>query len=223
MKKWTMLLAAIVLAGCSGRFPTSEQTIIDWVDFVKWDGTTYSMNYDSDSESIQWQKAQKLGEVRFTLDGNAGVNHKTKDGDASYLPEGTEIYAIEGYSPDFRVFASGRMFEVSEPAHAETLGSFLDVAGKVERVILQSPIDGSFAGEFAEEHAELFIEHLLALPYEASYTQSEGEPVFFALQLNDGSLTSSVYWEDTGYITYGAAADEQIKNILEKETAAHNY
>lgn len=223
MKKWTMLLAAIVLAGCSDRFLTTEQTIIDWVDFVKWDGSTYSMNYDSDSEDRQWQKAQKLGEVRFTLDGNAGVNYKTKDGDASYLPKGTEIYAIEGYSPAFRILAGGRMFEVSEPARAETLGSFLDVAGKVERVILQSPVDGSFAGEFSEENANLFIEHLLALPYEADHMQSEGDPVFFAIQLKDGSLTSSVYWEDTGYITYGAAADEQIKNILEKETAAHNY
>lgn len=92
MKKITIvILLSLLLAGCF-----LPETIIDWVDFVKFDDTTYMSNYSKELAS-----EQALGEVvsvvKFKLDGNiTNSSYRSKNGDASYREKGTKIYEVKG-------------------------------------------------------------------------------------------------------------------------------
>ena len=61
MKRWLgVLLLILFLTGCQ-----APQTVIDWVDFVKWDGKQYESIYQgviADEEKI----GEEIGEVKFT-------------------------------------------------------------------------------------------------------------------------------------------------------------
>lgn len=229
MKKIVMLLASLilVLAACSVspsklQLDTSN-SIIDWVDFVKWNGGTYEANNEVNSLEKEWQPADEVGVVTYMLDGHAGINHKTKNGDASYLPKGTKLFAIKGYDPEFRLLADGKVYEASESETAETIGDFLDIEGKVQRVILQSEQDLSFVGAFSDEHAKEFVEELLLTPYEPNYEERKGKRVFFGIELLDGTMTRSLYWPETDEVNYGGKVSEQMKEIFHAEMDAHRY
>ena len=79
----------ICLTGCQ-----APQTVIDWVDFVKWDGKQYESIYQgviADEEKI----GEKIGEVKFTVAGNIKkTSYKIKDGDAGFLEKGTKLLSV---------------------------------------------------------------------------------------------------------------------------------
>ncbi|MEH7254273.1 hypothetical protein V7111_19305 [Neobacillus niacini] len=100
MKKWSvLLLLTVLLTGCRS-IPFGSQTIIDWVDFIKWDGITYNGIYSgalADKEYI----GEKIGEVKFKVADNVtNPNYKIRNGDAAFHEKGTELFAIKGY-PEF--------------------------------------------------------------------------------------------------------------------------
>lgn len=227
MKKGLFLIGVLLLASCSGKpaqmLPSSQSSVIDWVDFVNWDDTTYTANYETNEMDKVWKTERVLGEVTYTLDGHAGANHTSKNGDAAYLPKGTKLYEIKGYDPAFRILANDKIYEVSEAGKAEKVEDFLDIEGKVNRVILQSEEDLSFIGEFSEVHTKEFIDELLLLPYEEAGRTTEGKRVFFGIELTDGSMTRSLYWPETGYINYGTTASERLKEIFEAGMKASNH
>ncbi|PIC87430.1 hypothetical protein CSV72_05535 [Sporosarcina sp. P20a] len=121
------------------------------------------------------------------------------------------------------IIADGKVYEVTESDTAKTVGDFLDIEGKVQRVILQSEQDLSFIGKFSDEHAEQLIEELLIMPYEPDRRATEGKRVFFGIELVDGTMTRSLYWPETGYVNYGGVASEEVKEIFEVEMAKYNY
>lgn len=228
MKKWLLLLPVLLLlAACSfdpSRFlPSPQNSIIDWEDFVQWNDSTYSANYEVNQLEKDWETAGEIGKVHYMLDGHAGADHRSKNGDAAYLSKGTKLYEMKGYDPAFRIIADGKVYEVSQPGQAETVGDFLDIEGKVQRVILQSDYDLSFVGEFSAEHADQFIEELLLMPFEPQLRETEGEGVFFGMELEDGTMTRSLYWPETGYMNYGGKVSEKVKEIMEAEMEKHNY
>lgn len=223
MRKWMLLLPILLLLTACSFNPSPQNTIIDWVDFVKWNDTTYEANYEMNEVKKDWETAGEVGEVKYMLDGHAGTNHQTKNGDAAYLQKGTKLFAMKGYDPAFRIIADGKVYEVTESDKAETVGDFLDIKGKVQRVILQSEQDLSFIGEFTDEHAEQLVEELLVMPYEPDSRATEGERVFFGIELVDGTMTRSVYWPETGYVHYGGVASQEIKDIFEVEMGEYDF
>ena len=103
MKKWFFLLAGLMLlGGCSNSIfdkMTGTQTIIDWVDFIKWKDKSYDAIYDAvlaDESYI----GGAVGKVAFKgADNVTNTNYKTKNGDAAFHEKGTEIFAVKG-EPD---------------------------------------------------------------------------------------------------------------------------
>ncbi|MEO4053022.1 hypothetical protein [Solibacillus sp. CAU 1738] len=94
MKKWAVIsLLVVVLAGCQYG---GSRAIIDWVDFIKWDGESYLGIYTgvlADERYI----GEKIGKVKFKVADNiSDPSYKTKDGDAAFLEKGTEIFSIKG-------------------------------------------------------------------------------------------------------------------------------
>ena len=90
-----------------------------------WNDNTYEFNYKSNELERNWETGAELGEVKYMLNGNAGVNHKTVNGDAAFLSPGTKLYEMKGYDPGFRIIANDNVYEVNEPETLRHLVIFL--------------------------------------------------------------------------------------------------
>jgi len=102
MRKILALLSSVsiiivLLSGCTTIGRTNGVVLIDWVDFVKWDGISYERDYNNIEvptelivEKIGFVVKQAPSEV-------SSPDYKPEDGMASFLPVGTEIFEIHGY------------------------------------------------------------------------------------------------------------------------------
>ncbi|MBW8350849.1 hypothetical protein K0H71_15535 [Bacillus sp. IITD106] len=91
MKKYIMIACLVLLTGCQ------TQVVIDWVDFLQFNGEHYngSTLEIADPELI----GEKVGEIKHTLENNVkNPNYKSKDGDAAFLTKGTALYEVKNES-----------------------------------------------------------------------------------------------------------------------------
>ncbi|MBS4215155.1 MULTISPECIES: hypothetical protein [Neobacillus] len=107
MKNWAIFILIIfALTGCRST-PFDGHAVIDWVDFLKWDGIEYDGIYSgvlADEEYL----GDKIGTVKFKVADNVtNPNYKIRNGDAAFHEKGTEIYAIKGV-PQFIAVKSPR-------------------------------------------------------------------------------------------------------------------
>ena len=215
-----LLLMMIVVTSCSIGLKTTKQcmAIIEWVDFLMINNIMYSYNYDGAKAINADQLGKKVGEVSYMLNGNACTDHVSKNGDAAFLPIGTEIYALKGYNAEYRVIANNKLYEVKENPNAETMGDLLDIEGKFQKVSLESGIDGSPIGDFSEEASSEFIAELLPLPYvgfNKVYEKSKHEAgIFLRVHLQDGTSFRMVYYQNANAFTAGAFGTENLKLLI---------
>jgi hypothetical protein len=103
------LLASLLIAACTSDSDCSSsgtgRTVIDWVDFIKFDGITY---WRLPAEASSPIDADDLGapfaEVPFKVsDEVTDPRYRTKDGDATFLEIGTVVYRLSDYEPSFRL------------------------------------------------------------------------------------------------------------------------
>lgn len=110
MKGWgivNVVIGLIVAIGClggcgsSGSHSNKAVVSIDWVDFVKLDGHSYSGTFQSVIGDPGAVTDDVVGKVKFNVaDAVHDPGHKTKDGDAAFLAIGTKLYRVEGYGTD---------------------------------------------------------------------------------------------------------------------------
>lgn len=97
MKKWGMsIFLFLFLVGCR-QTPFDGHTVIEWVDFIKWEGT----EYDGIHSGVLANKrfiGEKIGTVKYKVADNVtNPNYKIRDGDAAFHEKGTEIYEIKDH------------------------------------------------------------------------------------------------------------------------------
>ena len=86
----------------------NSSVLVDWVDFVQLSGTQYLASRDPQVPPVApAQLGAVVGRVRCQLSAlkfsqQPGPN---VDGDAAFLPIGTEVHAIDGFEPSCRVAA----------------------------------------------------------------------------------------------------------------------
>jgi hypothetical protein len=96
----------LLLTGCRSS-PFNNYAVIDWVDFIKWDGQEYDGISEGELADINYID-KKIGEVKFKVDENIhDPEYKIKDGDAAFYEKGTAIYTIKG-NPDLIAVKSTR-------------------------------------------------------------------------------------------------------------------
>ena len=225
MKKFSVmiiLLLLVLLSACNvrtitGACPDAE---ISWVDVLQ----INDIKYEGEDEGLftieTVEKGNKIGEVDYMLAEHACSNHRLKNGDAAFLPIGTEIYELVGYKSDFRVVADNKVYQVSENNKAKTIAELLDIQGKVEKMSLESDYDGSHILDFTEQETTDFIADLLSLEYvgEKVYEKIEGDNrAFLRVHLNDGSSFKIVYWLKENAVNIGAFGTEKMKGIVESK------
>jgi hypothetical protein len=217
------ILSVFLLSGCSnfrnviGGCPDGE---VKWIDVLKFNDIKYEGDNAGLSEG-EIETGKKIGEVKFNLADNACSNHKLKNGDAAYLPVGTEIYELVGYRSDFRVVADNRVYQVRENKKAKMISDLLDIKDKVEKMSYRSDYDGSHISDFTDEETKEFVEDFLSLEnlgYEKVEKQiTDTNRVFLQIHLKDGSSFRIVYWLDENVLSTGAFGTEKMKRIVENK------
>lgn len=216
------LLSLLLFSACSNLEDTLRgcpDAEISWVDVVMINDVKYEGEDEGLSQANMLDKGEKLGEVDFMLADNACTYHQIENGDAAYLPVGTEIYELVGYQSDFRVLAHNKVYQVRENKQAKVIADLLDIQGKVEKISLESDYDSSHITDFTEQETANFIEDFLSLEYQGiekvSKEINHDRRAFLRIHLEDNSSFKIVYWLEDNALSLGAFGTAQMQQIVE--------
>jgi len=99
----------LLLTGCFKR-PDTERVHEDLIDMIAINDV-YLYYSEEETEGFNHSEIDTLiGEVLFTIKGNEKGGYKPKNGDATFLDVGTEVYSVKGYSDIQRVYANGKLY-----------------------------------------------------------------------------------------------------------------
>ncbi len=219
--KRRMGLAALVvlmlaLSGCGvspigGSGVRFGHQIVDWVDFVRFDGITYLANTDRGSRALVTADLGPIyATVRNMLSGNVNdPGYRSRDGDAAFLPPGTAVYEVKGYASSFRLAAQHAghiaLYEADTNPRAKTGADLLDIGGKVRTIAVISDQDGMT--QLGEIDGAAAVQSLVAMALRAPVNQSQ-QPTdstryFIAFNLLDGTRVLRAYWPESNLMQRG--------------------
>jgi hypothetical protein len=190
---------------------------IDWVEFIKFNDRMYLLNYNS--YPIAEENLIPYDTIRFKLSGNVNdPNYRSKNGDASFLDVGTPVYYINGYSPLFRLWAGGSMFEVDTNPKARKGADLLDIGGKVEYIDTDSP---SAVTIREPDRVAALVDMVLNSPVNQQ-VQPEGRQVFIYFHMKDGTMVCRSFWPDQSQLSRGIMLPEEFWKTLEPGEKGEN-
>jgi hypothetical protein len=184
---------------------------IDWVDFIKFNDIMYLA---SDTPvTVSTDNLMPYDTVRFMLSGNVDdPNYRSKNGDAAFLQNGTPVYSVVGYSPSYRLWAGGLLFEAYTSPKARKGSDLLDIGGKVD-YIETDPAAGVIIREPARVAA--LVDMILNAPVNQKIqSKAEGQIVTVFFHLKDGTTVRRGYWPDQGLLSRGIMLPEEFWEIL---------
>ena len=210
-----------------------RETIADWLHSIQFGGITYlakgSWGGPIITEGERALTIEDLGSeiyrVAFRIEGYSGSH---QDGDATYLNPGTPIYAVKGYSPEFRLAAledgTPRLFEADTHPEAESGEALLDIRGKVTSIdvlsttnsikVLGTKVENGedvVLGKIEEERAvKRFVELVLESPIDQGRRDHEGPRYFLYFRLADGTSVVRAFWLESGELSRGVMTDPAV-------------
>lgn len=226
------LLAASVLALFAACVPIADPRcatmIIDWIDFVRLDGITYTAFWPDQGRPLTEADLGPVhARVRRKLSGNVcDPSYRSQDGDAAFLEAGTPVHAVKGYAPTFRLAARRGdrivLYEVDTNPRATRGEDLLDIRGKVRAISVRSAEDGRTEIGRIDDPAK--VSSLVALVLEAGVDQSvppsppsaEGRRYFVAFELADGTRTTRAFDAATGDLWRGIKAPPEFGAAIEE-------
>lgn len=211
MAQWLAALGlsvAVLICSCSLG---STNAIIDWVDFIRFQGIRYLAAYSRVDRNLQESDLGPVfATVRFKLEGNVhDLHYQSEDGDAAFLDPGTPVYAVQGYSPQFRLAAhrDGQLilYEADTNPRAQKGGDLLDIAGRVQYIGVNSEQDGVTELGAIKDPQQIahLVEMVMNAPVNQSYQSPDTSRYFIAFHLIDGTATVRAYWPTSGQLSRG--------------------
>ena len=197
----------LLAASCT----TSHSAVqIDYTDFVKLSGVTYQAAWTSPVRPLQdGDLGPGYGRVKVKLEGSQDPNHQLQDGDAAFLPAGTQVYQVKGYQSSFRLAArhDGRLmlYEADTNPMARVGADLLDLANKVQRVGVNSGSDGhtELAAIKDPNAVQALVDLVVKSPVDQSNQPGGGILYFIDFHMLDGTEVIRAYWPDTGELSRG--------------------
>lgn len=218
-----------LLAACGSSAPTATTTVgagveapspcppddaagdaaIDWVDFVRLDGAMYSRV--SPGGAAPTVDVDLVGAVRARVrcriaEVVGNPDFRPRDGDASFLPAGTELRRFGTADPLLRLAAEvdgqWQVYEVTDVAHARTGADLLDLGGGVASIDLLDGETGTSVLATVEDPAAVrrVVDAVLAAPVQASASDDLEAPEFIAFHLDDGTSITRAWFRASGVL-----------------------
>jgi hypothetical protein len=195
----------LVLGACCG----GQHVIIDWVDFVQWNGVTYvaATGPASAATSDPAIGAQLATTTRKLADNETDPAHKLQDGEAAFLPAGTAVYSLRDYKTGFRVAVKGSngvvIYEADTNPRAKTGADLLDLAGKFDYITVRDS-----TGQEATIRDAAVLTRVVSLILQAPVDQSiepppNGPQDFVTIHFLDRTQTVRAFWPSTGELSRG--------------------
>ncbi len=203
-----VLLPLLGLVSCTS--PNTQNVVIDWVNFIRFGGTTYLAAPTRPGRPLtESDLGPVFATVTFKLEGNVqNPGYQSRDGDAAFLDAGTKVYTVKGYSPTFRLAAHKNnaftLYEADTNPHARKGADLLDIGGKVQYIGIVSDQDG--VTELGAIKDPKRVAALVAMVLEAPIDQNRQgghRQYFIAFHLADGTVVTRAYWLDTGELARG--------------------
>ena len=158
--------------------PPQRTMSISWVPMIQFDGIQYEKQWrpagqgtlEGEGGLEEEDPGPELYRIAFRGGGYVGPYYLYQDGDATYLNPGTQVYAVKGYSPGFRLGRSedGRatLYEADTNPLARTGEDLLDIRGKIKSIDILSEEDArTVLGTIDEEQTvERFVDIVLGSP-----------------------------------------------------------
>ncbi len=98
-----IIAVCLLLSACTqgGRDNIHGNAEIDWVDFLMLDGRSYTGLYETVIADPETVTDKKAGRTTFKVaDVVTNPGYKIQNGDAAFLPIGTELYLVKGFKKD---------------------------------------------------------------------------------------------------------------------------
>ncbi len=228
-----IIAVCLLLAGCvkTGRDNIHGNAEIDWVDFVMLDGRFYSVLYNAVPANLEDVTDKAIGKTEFKLAGTVtNPGYKTQNGDASYLPVGTELYPIKGFEPaqliavrDPEKVGGYRLYAGEGPSQLPQLQYGGIAKDKVERIELYQSPDARPPRTLQGAEKEQFIRLLeIGQDVERYTPQNKGQdPVAYQMVFYTGDpLAFSFPLQDDGERVYffpqtTRLVDASIRTLLQ--------
>jgi hypothetical protein len=189
--------------------PIIENSIIDWVPFLRVNGRTYLLEGPADVA----QRGDEVASIRWNVS-VPGIHpcHADLDGSSSVVGVGAPVYALAGYREDFRLLAQTEsgwgFFEAKWQDGAASAEELLDVRGKVVSLtieqarVLSDEIENTWVVTDPTRVADI-VDRLLTEPITLSGSGSGegGEPALrVTMELSDGTFVRRFWF--AGATTY---------------------
>lgn len=193
---------------------------IDWVPFVKVDGLMYTSLQSATENTVpEAALGDLVAAVTCRISDTVGnPDFRPRDGDASYLPVGTELRAFADADPRMRLAVredgAWRVYEATDIPDARSGAELLDLAGGVTKVEL---LDGDTATTVlgaVTEAADVarLVDAVLAAPVSSPDDEEFGNeaPVFVRFTLADGTYVQRPWHRKSGVLASRLVAPEEL-------------
>jgi len=191
------------------RSDTTGNAVVDWIDLVRLGGRSYEHSRTSRLEPSAL--GNLVGWVCLTLaDVVSNPSYRLVDGDAAFLPIGTELRTFEGADPDLRVAAlvggQVKVYEVSRVDGASTGGELIDLTSPITEIRVNPTFDGGPLGTIVDvDVITSLVESLRVAPVAPEFDPGSESSQTYSVELvrADGTATARTFVVETAMMWPG--------------------
>jgi hypothetical protein len=199
---------------------TDAGLIIDWSNFIRFDGITYQESYQGKEPIPREILGDLYDEVECTIqDHVARSDYEIQDGDAAYLEPHTEVYEVDGYDPSFRLAAEWNgelvIYEANINPDAQKGGDLLDIGGKVERISIEDDAGEKLGTIDDPKDVALLTTMVVKAPVDPEDNLKGSDNLFVTFHLEDGTVVTRAVSRRTAIMTWGIHLPERFIDLLE--------
>lgn len=227
IKIFSLITVLLLLASCSKSLsdgcPDAE---IEWIDTLMINNIHYQYQFPEaidEQVPLSIENGKKIGEVSYKMADKACSNHKMKNGDATYLTEGTPIYEVKGYPTDLMVAANNKVYIADRNEKAKAAKELLPLKNAVKNIHIESTEDGRRLHTFSQSSTTTFLKYWEQLGLEDATQlyeeyKMDGKRVFIEIELKNGVSFRLIYYFDENIFSNGVIGNKEVNHLLQSET-----